>query len=155
MSVLSVAVEHWKIYFLAWFLRFIFSLCEWFKCHFSMQLCSEWVEGVLAFWVEMVYMLKPLAPSMWLCVHCSADIEILLSSWWKRGMQYRCLVLLSVVHVTYMWRTCLDWLYILFTLAFRLYIHKMCTRKLSWNVNECLVLNEWMSGFKMYSEKMV
>lgn len=97
MSVLSVAVEHWKIYFLAWFLRFIFSLCEWFKCHFSMQLCSEWVEGVLAFWVEMVYMLKPLALSVWLCdVHCLLDTEILLSSW-RRGMQCRYIVPLSVV----------------------------------------------------------
>lgn len=43
-----------------------------------MLLCSEGVEGVLAFWVEMVYMSKPLALAV--CLVYLADIEILLSS---------------------------------------------------------------------------
>lgn len=88
------------------------------------------VEGVVAFWVEMVYMLKPLALSVWLCVYIARlTLRYCFSSSWRRRMQCRCLVLLSVLHVTCTWRTCLDWLYILFTLTFHLYLHKTCMRQ--------------------------
>ncbi len=101
------------------------------------------VEGVLAFWVEMVYMLKPLAPSVWLCVHCSAVIEKLLSSWWKKGCNAdcNCSVDLWCTLLKCEERALIDSLYILFMLTFHLYMRKMSTKKLASNVNESVVLN--------------
>ncbi len=124
----------------AWFLRFFF-MCVWFKCHFSILSCSYFKKGGGCFSFLGVNGLH--VKNRWLhqcdCVYIARlTLRYCLAADEREGCNADALFV--VCGARYLHVKNLPGLIILFTLTFHIYIHKMCTRKLSSDVNECLVL---------------